>query len=85
MNKYKENLKMMDFSGKLNYRWNMIIYAKQEGISKAAKVYNTTRKTVRKWIKRYEEGGIENLKNKSGIEQDFPTKMPKKKDRKANY
>ena len=78
MNKYKENLKMMDFSGKLNYRWNMIIYAKQEGISKAAKVYNTTRKTVRKWIKRYEEGGIENLKNKSRIEQDFPTKMPKK-------
>jgi transposase len=76
MNRYKENIKMMDFSGKLNYRWEMINYAKREGISKAARVYNTTRKTVRKWIKRYSEGGIEALKNKSRKEQYFPNKMP---------
>jgi len=68
---------MMDFSGKLNYRWNMINYAKREGISKTARVYNTTRKTVRKWIKRYSEGGVNALENKSRTEQYFPHKMPK--------
>ena len=68
---------MMDIPGKLNYRWNMIKYAEREGISKAAKVFNTTRKTVRKWLKRYQEGGVKALENKSRIEQNFPNKMPK--------
>jgi transposase len=77
MNTYKENLKMMDVSGKLNYRWNMVKYAEREGISKAAKVYNTTRKTARLWVKRYLEGGVKALENKSRREQNFPHKMPK--------
>ena len=77
MNTYKENLKMMDVSGKLNYRWNMVKYAQREGISEAAKVYNTTRKTARLWVNRYLEGGLKALKNKSRCEQNFPHKMPK--------
>ena len=77
MNRYKENLKMMDFSGKLNYRWNMVKYSEREGISKTAGVYHTTRKTVRKWVKRYQEGGVKALENKSRCEQYFPNKMPK--------
>ena len=68
---------MMDIPGKLNYRWNMVKCAQHDGISKTAKVYNTTRKTVRKWIKRYQEGGVKALENKSRCEQYFPNKMPK--------
>ncbi len=81
MNQYRRNIKMMDFAGKLNYRWNMIKYAEREGISKAAKVFNTTRKTVSKWLKRYQEGGVKALENKSRTEQYFPHKMAKKTEK----
>lgn len=77
MNKYKENVKIMDKIGKLNYRWNMVKFAEREGISRTAMVYNTTRKTVRKWVNRYKEGGIKALESKSGSGQNFPNRMPK--------
>jgi len=76
MNTYKGNLKIMDSVGKLNYRWNMVKYAERDGITKTARVYNTTRKTVRKWVNRYQEGGVKALENKPRTEQNFPNKMP---------
>lgn len=72
----------MDNFGKLNYRWNMIKYAQREGISQAARVYGTTRKTVRKWIEQYLEAGVKGLENKSRIKQKFPHKMPKRLENK---
>lgn len=66
----------MDDLGKLNYRWNMVRYAQRNGISKTAEVYNTSRRTVRKWVKRYQEGGSDALSNKSRTDQYFPNKIP---------
>jgi len=77
MNEYRRNIKMMDIPGKLNYRWNMVKFAEHKGISQTAAIYNTTCKTVRKWLKRYQEGGVKALENKSRCEQYFPNKMPK--------
>ena len=72
----------MKGNSKLIYRMQMVQYAMKHSISEAAKVYNTTRKTVRKWVKRYKEGGKDSLKNKSRIGQYFPNKMPKKIEKK---
>ena len=78
MNRYRDNIKIMKGNSKLIYRMQMVQYAMKHSISEAAKVYNTTRKTVRKWVKRYKEGGKDSLKNKSRIGQYYPNKMPKK-------
>ena len=45
----------------LNLRLSMVEYAKEHGISEAARAYRTTRKTVRKWVRRYEREGIGHL------------------------
>lgn len=47
------------------FRLDMVQYAARYGISMAARKYNTTRKTVRMWVKRYREEGKEGLQNRS--------------------
>jgi len=49
----------------LNLRFSMVKYAMEHGISEAARVYKTTRKTVRKWLRRYKEEGIDGLRERS--------------------
>ena len=39
---------------KFNLRLQMVTKAREISISEAARYYGTTRKTVRKWIKRYD-------------------------------
>lgn len=72
----------MEKKGKQYYRWEMVICALQYGISKAAKTYNTTRKTVRKWVNRFKEGDYDNLVNKSRKDQFQPNKMPQNIEKK---
>jgi len=59
---------MINFSGKLNYRWDMINYVKRGELVRLHGFYNTTRKTVHTWINRYSEEGTEALK------KQFPKK-----------
>ena len=63
MNNYKDTIKMIEKTSKQNYRKGLVKVALEFGISEAAREYKTTRKTVRKWVKRYKEGGYEALKN----------------------
>ena len=65
---------------KYNLRYNLIIKAKQISISEAARYYNTTRKTVRKWLRRFEQEGLEGLKDKSRAPNYIPHKMDECKE-----
>jgi len=46
-------------------RLKMVEYAKEHGNKPAARTFNTTVKTVRKWRKRYEESGYQGLNDQS--------------------
>ncbi|MBN1971665.1 MAG: tetratricopeptide repeat protein [Candidatus Delongbacteria bacterium] len=59
---------------RIKLRKEMAIHAKHNGISETARRYNTTRKTVRKWLKRY--AGNEQMENLSRRGQKCPHKMP---------
>lgn len=43
----------------------MVCYAKEHGVKPAAAIFNTTPKTVRKWLRRWEPGSMEGLSEKS--------------------
>lgn len=45
-------------------RLQMVKLAQDKGISESARLYNTTRKTVQKWVNRYREEGLEGLRNR---------------------
>ena len=44
-----------------NTRLKIVHYALDNGVSKAANQFGTTRKTVRKWLKRYQSEGTSGL------------------------
>ena len=44
-----------------NMRLPMVKLAQEKGICESARVYDTTRKTVRKWVSRYRQGGLQGL------------------------
>lgn len=64
-----------DMSTKFSYRLSLVKYALEHGVSQAAREYKTTRKTVRKWMKRYEEEGLDGLKNRRKAPKDIPHKL----------
>ena len=43
----------------------MVCYAKEHGIKPTARMFNTTPKTVRKWLRRWEPGSMKGLTDKS--------------------
>ena len=60
---------------KFNLRLQMVTKAEKISISEAARYYGTTRKTVRKWVKRYDLYGLRGLKDQKRIPQHIPHKM----------
>jgi transposase len=50
--------------------------AKEIGICKAAELYGINRNSVRTWLKKYNDGGLESLQNKSRNDQLQKNKMP---------
>ena len=46
-------------------RLKMVKTAKEKGVKPTARLFNSTPKTVRKWLRRYEESGYEGLKDQS--------------------
>lgn len=50
---------------KKQQRYQMVIYAKEHGVKPAARLYATGPKTVRKWIRRFDEGGYQALADMS--------------------
>ena len=50
---------------KRQQRYQMVIHAKERGVKPTAKLYATTPKTVRKWLRRLSEGGYQALADMS--------------------
>jgi len=73
--KYNDILK--DSVNPFNSRVKMVQYAFANGVSAAAKQFNTSRPTVRKWKKRYEKEGTKGLYNLSKAPHRIPHKTPK--------
>lgn len=49
----------------VNYRFEMVRWARERGVSEAARRFETTRVTVRKWLRRFEEEGRGGLRDRS--------------------
>ena len=62
---------------RFNFRWYMVKKAQETSISEAARCYGTTRKTVRKWVRRYEARGLGGLEDVSRAPHYIPHKMCK--------
>ena len=65
---------------KFNLRLQIVTKAKQTSISAAAKYYCTTRKTVRKWIKRYTLYGLRGLEDKKRTPKYIPHKLKQEEE-----
>jgi len=61
---------------KKQQRYQMVIYAKECGIKPTARIYHTTPKTVRKWVRRFEKAGYEALDDMSRRPKHSPNKTP---------
>jgi hypothetical protein len=75
-NSYMKNKQIVKNNGGLmNYRYQMVEFAKKYGVSSAARQFITTRKTVLKWVKAHKESGFYGLKNQSRLKQNHPNKV----------
>ena len=61
---------------RFNLRLQMVRRAEQVGISQTAREFKTTRRTVRKWIRRYREEGLRGLVDRSRAPKHIPHKTP---------
>ena len=58
-----------------NLRLQMVTKAQGTSVSEAARFYGTTRKTVRKWVRRHKEHGLDGLKDLRRIPKHIPHKL----------
>ena len=61
---------------KKQQRYQMIIYAQEHGVKPTAKLHATGPKTVRKWLKRYKDGGYQALGDMSRRPHHSPKATP---------
>ena len=64
-----------DMKTKFNFRFHVVEYAKTHSVSGAAREFSTTRKTVRKWVKRFKMHGLKALEDKSKAPHQCPHKL----------
>ena len=64
-----------DMKTKFNFRFHVVEYARTHSISEAAREFQTTRKTVRKWVKRFEMRDLKALEDKSKAPHSCPHKL----------
>jgi len=65
-------VKVMD--NKFNFRLEMVRHAQKHNISEAARVFDRTRVTVRKWCNRYKQEGLSGLNDRSSRPHHSPNK-----------
>jgi len=71
---------VMRFSkDKRHQRYQLVNYALKYGIKPAARVYDTDPKTVRKWVKRFKEGGYQALEDLSRRPKHSPKALSAEK------
>lgn len=61
---------------KKQIRYQMVIYAKEHGVKPTARLYATGPKTIRKWLRRFEEDGYQALEDMSHKPHRSPNKTP---------
>lgn len=67
---------VMRFSkDKKQQRYQMVTYALKQGIKPTARTYDTTPKTVRKWIKRFDQGNYQALNDLSRKPKHSPNAL----------
>lgn len=66
---------MKDMAIKFNLRLEIVFCARGHGLSEAARRYQTTRKTVGKWLRRYRTQGLDGLKDQKRTPKSIPHKM----------
>ena len=74
---------MKDMAIKFNLRFEIVLCAREHGLSEAARRYQTTRKTVRKWLGRYNTQGLDGLKDQKRTPKRIPHKMDKNTEAKV--
>jgi len=67
-------------SNKIQVRLEMVKYAKKFGISAAARVFGTTRVTVRKWVRRF-DGSLGSLEDVFRAPRHRPNKLSPEEER----
>ena len=60
---------------KKQQRYQMVIYALKQGVKPTARIYDTTPKTVRKWIKRFKQGHYQALNDLSRRPKHSPNAL----------
>jgi len=58
-----------------NFRLSLVDYARQHGIKAAARTFQTTVRTVRKWLRRYQAQGLKGLEELSRAPRSCPHKV----------
>ncbi len=58
-----------------NHRLRLVAHARQYGLKDAARFFHTTLPTVRKWVRRYQAGGLPGLKELSRAPHHCPHKI----------
>ena len=76
--KCRLELKIQGVRGETGRRLQAIISAKSHGIKAVAKIYNISRETLMRWIRRYEAGGVESFAVKAG--RGRPCKLSKEQE-----
>ena len=69
-----------NLSNAFDYRLKMVEFAMQIGIAVAAREFVTTRKTVRKWVGRFNQNGLDGLNELSRTPKRIPHKMSVEKE-----
>jgi len=62
-------------------RVHIVQYALKEGIRAAQRAFQTSRNTVRKWLRRFEKDGLPGLKEQSRAPRFCPHRTPKAQER----
>lgn len=64
-------------------RYEMVRYAKEEGVKPAVRAFNTTPKTVRKWLRRWQPGSLRGLEDQSKAPQNKESRIDPNQREKA--
>ena len=73
---YKYNDLIGMKSQMFDLRLRIVLHAKSNGIKPTAKLFMTTPRSVRKWLRRYNESGKNGLKDVSRRPQNNPNAIP---------
>jgi len=58
-----------------SYRLGLVTHARQHGLKAAARAFQTTRPTVRKWVRRFQAQGLKGLEARSRAPRSCPHKI----------